>query len=550
MGNANNKNKNQQSINENMPHEKSKTSKKEIQKKSKSENADVVEKIKKEYNSESIYQSQNLDSNNERNNSYYSDSEESIHPMDIMNNQELNPNIMNLAQSNIHHISPNDNKNFSSNIIRSKSTANPSDINQQKDILLISNIFKKCDENINQANNLIKSNKTAAAVELLKKAESVLLNLKEILNKKTQINSTELSKINNRLEQSMIYINKRIEFCDKTQKIPKNIAVNSKTQLNPNVENKNKEIPDQITKPSSQSNKIIPDDIKSKILSEIMEQTNTVKFDDIIGMNDLKQILREIIILPQIRPDIFTGLRTPPKGLLLFGPPGTGKTFIAKAVASECNCTFFNISASSLTSKWLGESEKLVRALFEIAKQNQPSIIFFDEIESILSKRTDDDNEASKRIKTEFFIQFDGMQTTSADRVLLIAATNRPQDLDSAILRRLAKRVYVGPLDLEGRKNFIYKTLLDVENVLNSYDYIKIANLTENYSNSDLKELCREAAFEPFRELNEYQIRNVKKLRPIQGKDFAKALNVVRGSLSNTMMKELIEWNKQYGQIG
>jgi len=144
-----------------------------------------------------------------------------------------------------------------------------------------------------------------------------------------------------------------------------------------------------------------------------------------------------------LRPDIFTGLRAPPKGLLLFGPPGTGKTMLARAIASEGKATFFSISASSLTSKWVGEGEKMVRTLFAMANIKQPSIIFLDEIDSLLCSRAQGQLESSRRIKTEFFIQLDGTRTKENDRVLVIGATNRPMELDDAVRRRFVKRLYI-----------------------------------------------------------------------------------------------------------
>ncbi|KAK0411638.1 hypothetical protein QR680_005762 [Steinernema hermaphroditum] len=144
------------------------------------------------------------------------------------------------------------------------------------------------------------------------------------------------------------------------------------------------------------------------IESEIMVLENEISWDDVAGLEDAKKSLREIVVLPFKRPYLFTGIRAPAKGVLLFGPPETGKTMIERCVASQCNATFFNISASSLTSKWVGEGVKLVRALFAIARLKLPSIIFIEEIDSLLSSRKDNEHESSRRIKTEFLVQLDG----------------------------------------------------------------------------------------------------------------------------------------------
>ena len=322
---------------------------------------------------------------------------------------------------------------------------------------------------------------------------------------------------------------------------------NNSTNVNNTNSNSNKNASSNAKKDDKS---IVTNDLREKILSEIVESKPDVKFDDVVGLKEAKQILKEIIIIPNLRPDLFTGLRAPPRGLLLFGPPGTGKTMIAKAVATECKCTFFSISASSLTSKYLGESEKLVRALFQLAYEMQPSVVFIDEIESILSKRKEGENDAMKRLKTEFLIQFDGVGSSEENRVLIIGATNRPFDLDPAVIRRLPKRVYVGPFNDEEKKGFIKKIISQNKCNITDEQFLQIAKMCNNYSNSDLKELCREAAYEPLRELNASKLQKVNELRAITFEDFNKAVRKVRGTLTKDILRELEKWNEDFGALG
>ena len=370
------------------------------------------------------------------------------------------------------------------------------------------------------------------------------------VNKKKEDNKKEkeeefdwnyLNNINNNQKKS----NKKNKNKNNDSRINSNYNNNINNSFNQNYQNNKNNIPPRNNQTNSASSEDTSMD--EKILSEIMQKSPGVKFSDIIGMKDMKQTLYEIIILPTIRPDLFTGIRKPQRGILLFGPPGTGKTVIAKAIASECKSTFFNISASSLTSKWVGESEKTVKSLFKIAYQKAPSIIFIDEIDSILSKRSENENEATKRLKTEFLIQFDGLGSNTNAKLLVIAATNRPMDLDEALLRRLPKRIYCSPLDEEGRFEFIKKIINRVETNLSDEDIKDIAKKTENYSNSDLMELCREAAYEPVREKTMEEILNLDKFRPLVKKDLDNAVRKIRPSLNKKVRDELLMWNSQFG---
>lgn len=236
------------------------------------------------------------------------------------------------------------------------------------------------------------------------------------------------------------------------------------------------------------------------IMDEIVEGGAKVEWNDIAGQEVAKQALQEMVILPSVRPELFTGLRSPAKGLLLFGPPGNGKTLLARAVATECSATFFNISAASLTSKYVGDGEKLVRALFAIAREMQPSIIFIDEVDSLLSERSSGEHEASRRLKTEFLVEFDGLPSNPEnDRIVVLAATNRPQELDEAALRRFPKRVYVSLPDLNTRELLLKRLLAKQGSPLSTDAAKRLAVCTDGYSGSDLTALAKDAALEPIR---------------------------------------------------
>uniref|UniRef100_A0A8C1NGS7 Spastin n=1 Tax=Cyprinus carpio TaxID=7962 RepID=A0A8C1NGS7_CYPCA len=286
------------------------------------------------------------------------------------------------------------------------------------------------------------------------------------------------------------------------------------------------------------------------ILNEIVDSGAAVQFDDIAGQELAKQALQEIVILPALRPELFTGLRAPARGLLLFGPPGNGKTMLAKAVAVESNATFFNISAASLTSKYMGEGEKLVRALFVVARELQPSIIFIDEIDSLLCERREGEHDASRRLKTEFLLEFDGVQSGGDDdRVLVMGATNRPQELDEAVLRRFAKRIYVALPTEETRLKLLKNLRSKHRNTLSQKELRQLARMTEGYSGSDLTSLAKDAALGPIRELRPEQLRNIPagEMRDIRFSDFEDSLKRIKRSVSPQTLDQYVRWNRQYG---
>ena len=320
-------------------------------------------------------------------------------------------------------------------------------------------------------------------------------------------------------------------------------------RININAKSKNKSI--QRSNLNYKTNDPFIETIKKDMYVD--SKTLTISWADISGLAEPKQALQEAAILPLLRPDLYTGLRAAPRGILLYGPPGTGKTMLVKAVAHESECILFTCSASSMTSKWVGEGEKLVRTLFRMAADVAPSIVFLDEIDALLSKRKSDNSEqeSSRRFKTEFMVQMDGIAAGGGDsqnKTLLIGCTNCPWDIDDAIMRRFQRRIYV-PLPDRSARHTLWKKLLAKSKgsvKVSTKDIDRLVKLSQGFSGSDIASIANEAAFGPLREFGIEAIKDVSvdDIRPIQMKDFERAAENTKKSVSSGLVKRYSEWEE------
>ncbi|KAJ4790938.1 Katanin p60 ATPase-containing subunit A1 [Rhynchospora pubera] len=302
-------------------------------------------------------------------------------------------------------------------------------------------------------------------------------------------------------------------------------------------------------------------DLAAMLERDVLDNTPGVRWDDVAGLSEAKRLLEEAVVLPLWMPEYFQGIRRPWKGVLMFGPPGTGKTLLAKAVATECGTTFFNVSSATLASKWRGESERMVRCLFELARAYAPSTIFIDEIDSLCNARgASGEHESSRRVKSELLVQIDGVNNSSTGDdgqkkiVMVLAATNFPWDIDEALRRRLEKRIYIPLPNFESRKELIKINLRTVE-VAADVNIDEVARRTEGYSGDDLTNVCRDASMNGMRRKiagkTRDEIKNMSKDEiskdPVAMCDFEEALAKVQRSVSSADIEKHEKWFAEFG---
>jgi katanin p60 ATPase-containing subunit A1 len=315
-------------------------------------------------------------------------------------------------------------------------------------------------------------------------------------------------------------------------------------------------------------------ELVSMIESSVLETGVGVRWSDIASLKDAKDLLEEAIMFPMWQPEFFTGIRRPTRGVMLFGPPGTGKTMLAKAVATECGTTFFSVSLSSIASKFRGESEKLIHVLFEMARHYAPSTIFFDEIDSITAQRGGNaEHEASRRVKSQLLMEMDGVnsapppsdgsggaggdgdgEAAAPKLVIVLGATNMPWDIDEAMRRRLEKRIYIPLPDAAGREE-LFKINVKALQIADDVDFAELAAKTDGYSGADVTHVCRQASMAPLRRLRAAgmsadEIRNLDKSalnRPITREDFEEVIGKVQPSVGRQDIAKYENWMKEYG---
>ena len=293
------------------------------------------------------------------------------------------------------------------------------------------------------------------------------------------------------------------------------------------------------------------EELDRQLSTVIVKDVPNVRWEDVAGLSEVKDALKQVIVLPRNFPQWFTGMRMPWKAVLLYGPPGTGKSFIAKAVATESKGKFFALSSSTLVSKYVGESERLVSRLFQMARRERPCTVFIDEIDSLCTTRTENDSESTRRIKNEILVQLDGVDSNNQG-VLFLFATNMPWALDTAFRRRLDKIIYVPLPDADARESVVKSNLRGIRHDVSDVDIRRVSDHLVNFSGSDIANIVKEAVYHPLLLLQKHRWFKIRqsdgKYEPCQ-EDTEGAVAIDLTCMSQDVIDEPVVTLKHFKQV-
>jgi vacuolar protein-sorting-associated protein 4 len=273
-----------------------------------------------------------------------------------------------------------------------------------------------------------------------------------------------------------------------------------------------------------------------------------IKWEDVAGMEEAKKALKEAVVLPMARPDLFKGSRKPWKGILMFGPPGCGKSYLAKAVASQVESTFFSVSAANIMSKWVGEAEKTVKKLYQVARVKAPSIVFIDECEALAGARSSSGGESLKRVKTELLQAIEGVGVDESKIVVTLGATNLPWDIDLAMRRRFQKRIYLTLPDRDARLA-MFKIHTKGIKLADDVNFEQLADWSVGYSSADISLVANDALMSPIRELDAEELAANKDLMPRDPnmQDFLNTFETRNPSVAADELDKYVKWEEDFG---
>ncbi|XP_028847239.1 fidgetin [Denticeps clupeoides] len=284
------------------------------------------------------------------------------------------------------------------------------------------------------------------------------------------------------------------------------------------------------------------------VTSEVLQQAPPVDWSDIAGLELAKATIKDEVLWPILRPDMFNGLATLPRTVLLFGPQGTGRTLLGRCMASQLGAAFLQLSGSALVTKWLADGEKIVQASFLVARCRQPAVVFISEVELLLSGQLSEESPVNC-IKSELLLQLDGLLGSAEDHVLVVCSTSKPEEIDEPLRRYFMKRLLVPLPDGSARHQIISQLLSQHNYCLSDKEVAMLVQRTEGFSGLDVVRLCQEAVIGPLHGIPGADLSAIlpNQMRPVSYQDFENVFCKVQPSISQKELDTYTEWNKMFG---